>query len=306
MSTEIVKRNQELQKRGLPLTGKLTYEQASAILATIWKNAPEIERYKAAMLCADFGLHPLMNHVYLIKFNKYEKGKKVGEDWVTVLGIGATREIYARHGKYSYFDDTPRIMSDDEQKRLLGEVDAKNIVAITRLRNADGMEAQGYGKWPREQEPYGTDKGNSKQNMAMIRSERAAFKRLCPTVSLPQVEVIDEQFAPPPGSKVTVEKPETPREIESGEPPETGPGPETEPGSEAKKETTKQPTKTNGALTIDKVLTWVASKGKTYNRTWFFKNQKVFKEDVEEPTEKQLTEAMSEIITLTGWEGLKL
>ena len=72
MNTSVVARNQALQEKGLPLSGVVNFNQAKAIIASVWKGAPEIEQYKAAMLCQDFGLHPLMNHVYLIKYNRYE------------------------------------------------------------------------------------------------------------------------------------------------------------------------------------------------------------------------------------------
>ena len=89
-------------------------------------------------------------------------------------------------------------MTEEEQKRIFGEVDTKNIVAITKLRTKDGLEAPGYGKWPKEKEPYGTDKGNTKANMAFIRSERNAFGRLSPDALPVGVEVIDEAYAEVP------------------------------------------------------------------------------------------------------------
>jgi hypothetical protein len=151
-----------------------------------------------------------MKHVYLIKYDRYEKQsdgsrKKVGEDWTTVLGIGATRLIMSRQGSFSYVDDTPRIMSEEEQKKIFGRVDAANIVAITKLRTKSGLEASGYGKYPRDKNPMGTDKGNSVENMAFIRSERSAFGRLFPDAKLPAtVDVVDEQYMDTPSGKVEI------------------------------------------------------------------------------------------------------
>ena len=186
---ENIQAHRALAVKGVPLTGLINQEQATAILKTIWKDAPDTEVYKAAMLCKDFGLHPLMKHVFLIKFK---------DSWVTVLGIGATRLMMSRQGTFSYIDDTPRVMSKDEQERIFGKVDEHKIVAITKLRTKDGLEAQGYGKWAKTATAYGADKGNSGENMAFIRSERNAFGRLFPDAKLPRdVEIMDEAYLPP-------------------------------------------------------------------------------------------------------------
>lgn len=207
MSEENVNQHRELVAKGLPLRGLLTKEQATMILKTVWPGAPETEVIKAAILCRDFGLHPLMKHVYLIKYDRYSKQedgsrKKVGEDWSTVLGIGATRLIMSRQGSFSYLDDTPRIMTEEEQKRIFGRVDPANVVAITKLCTKSGLQANGYGKYPRDSKPMGTDKGNSIENMAFIRSERNAVSRLYPDAMLPEVDVVDEQYMDRPSIKM--------------------------------------------------------------------------------------------------------
>ncbi len=189
------KETNALVAQGIPMTGLITKDQATAILQTVWKKAPEIEVYKAAMLCQDFGLHPLMKHVYLIPYNE----GKSNETWATVLGIGATRLIMSRLGSFGYTDDTPRMMSEEEQIKIFGKVDEKNIVAITRLRTKDGLEAPGYGRYPKTGGYLmGEDKGNTRENMAFIRSERNAFGRLFPDANLPSkdIEVVDEQYIP--------------------------------------------------------------------------------------------------------------
>ena len=201
MSQEEIGTSQALVARGIPLTGVINKDQATTILNTIWKGAPPVEVYKAAMLCQDYGLHPLMKHVYLVKY----KGKE-GDNWATVLGIGATRLMMSRMGSFSYTDDTPRIMSDEEQVRIFGKVDKANIVAITRLKTKDGLEAQGYGKYPATGGYLmGEDKGNSRENMAFIRSERNAFGRLFPDAKMPSVEVVDEQYMETPSGTVDKE-----------------------------------------------------------------------------------------------------
>ncbi len=178
----------------IPKQGQLTKAQAMHILKLVYPNCPEEEIVRCAILCRDFGLHPLMKEVYLIPF----KGKDGNETYVTVLGINATRKLMALRGSYSYFDDTPRLMTPEEQKRVFGEVDSVNIVAITKLRTKDGLEAPGYGRWPKDKSPQGMDKGNTKANMAFIRSERNAFGRLSPDALPPNIEVIDEAYVDVP------------------------------------------------------------------------------------------------------------
>jgi len=173
----------------IPRQGQLTQSQAMHILQLVYPKAPQDEIIRCAILCKDFGLHPLMREVYLIPF----KDKSGKENYATVLGINATRKLI--RGSYSYTDDTPRLMTEPEQKRVFGEVDTENIVAITKLRTKDGLEAPGYGKWPKNKEPYGTDKGNTKVNMAFIRSERNAFGRLSPDALPLNVDIIDEAYA---------------------------------------------------------------------------------------------------------------
>ena len=195
------KETNALVAQGIPMTGIITKDQATAILQTVWKDAPPLEVYKAAMLCQDFGLHPLMKHVYLIPYNK----GKPNATWATVLGIGATRLIMSRLGSFGYTDDTPRIMSEEEQVRIFGKVDNQNIVAITKLRTKDGLTANGYGKYPKTGgSMIGEDKGNSRENQAFIRSERNAFGRLFPDANMPkaEIEVVDEQYLPTPSGLV--------------------------------------------------------------------------------------------------------
>jgi hypothetical protein len=172
----------------------LTKAGAMEVLQTIWPEAPEVEVLKAALICHQYGLNPLMKHLFLIPFKRRQKGMIVGEDWVTVLGIKANRLIAHRCDHYSYLDNTPRVMTDDEQKRIFGEVDDKRLWAITKLRDSKGNEAQGYGSWPKDEEPYGVEKGNTKANMAFIRSERNALDRLFPGEMPQGVEVIDEEY----------------------------------------------------------------------------------------------------------------
>lgn len=166
----------------------LTKSNAAEILRTIWPKAPAVEVTKAALLCASYGLNPLMSHVFLIPF----KGK-AGETWATVMGIKATRLIASRRTRYSY-QDGPRIMSEKEQEKIRGTIDPDNIWAITVLADEQGNKAPGYGSWPRSQAVYGSDKGNTSLNMAMIRSERNAFDRLIPGDMPASVDVLDERF----------------------------------------------------------------------------------------------------------------
>ncbi len=186
----------------------LTQETAELVVRTIWPNAPKADILKAAMICSQYELNPLMKHVFLIKFDRYEKGadgirRKVGEDWAAVLGIQATRLIAHRAGDFSYVDDTPRVMSKAEQETVFGEVFADRIWAITKLRDAKGNEAAGYGCWQKADGVYGTEKGNTRQNMAFIRSERQALDRLF-AGKMPSIEVVDERYIASNGREIDV------------------------------------------------------------------------------------------------------
>lgn len=167
----------------------LSKVEAQEIIDTIWPGAGKAspaEVYKAVSICVQYGLNPLMRHLYLIPFS----GK-----FVTVMGIGANRLIASRKHAYSYINDTPRLMNEDEQKRVFGKVDATNLIAITILKDIKtGAMARGYGKWPTNKNVQGEDKGNSQANMAFIRSERQALDRLYPADMPANVEVIDERY----------------------------------------------------------------------------------------------------------------
>jgi len=169
-------------------------ERLKDLLKLIWPKAPEEERFKAAALCASYRLNPLMKHVFLIPFEDHKTGET---SWVTVLGINATRTLARRTKPFGYVDG-PRVMTDDEQKRIFGKVEPDKIWAITVLRDKDGNEAPGYGCWPRNKRVYGDERGNTAENMAFIRAERNALQKLCPAEMPPaEFEAMEEQFAPP-------------------------------------------------------------------------------------------------------------
>lgn len=213
-----------LVAKGLPLSGQLTRPQAKEIIMTIWDRAPALEVYKATALCADFGLHPLMRHIYLIKYNRREHGQIVGADWVIQLGIGATRLIAHRKHRFGYKDDTPRRMTKEEGAKILGD-DYKpdeNIYAITRLVDMDSKaEVTGVGAFGnKERDPKGMEKGNTRLNMACIRSERKAIDRQYPAEMPTGYEVYDERYADTPSGKVDT----TSGEVVGDSPPGVGDG----------------------------------------------------------------------------------
>lgn len=177
----------------------LTRAQATEILKTIWPEAPEIEVLKAAIICHQYGLNPLMKHLFLIPFKRRKEGKVVGEDWVVILGISTNRLIAQRRHHYSYLDMTPRRMTDEEQEKIFGEVDDTKIWAITKLKDMDtGAEVIGVGSWPMDEVPYGAEKGNTKLNMACTRSERQALDRQYPAEMPQGVEVMEEKYIDSP------------------------------------------------------------------------------------------------------------
>lgn len=187
----------------------LTKADATTILKTIWPKAPDIEVQKAAIRCMQYGLNPLRKHLALLSFTNHKTGEVT---WATVESIEATRLIASRKHPYSYTDG-PRMMTDKEQEEIRGIVDSLSWWAVTELE-CEGRKARGYGSFPKfvqkyqdgkpvykdglpvmiPSEAYGAEKGNSPQNMAMLRSERQAFNRLLPADFPGDVEVMEGAF----------------------------------------------------------------------------------------------------------------
>src|SRR3990167_2687556 len=169
-------------------TSVITQSQAMYLLKTIWPGAPETEVIKAAILCRQYNLNPLMRQVYLVQF---------GKEWVTILGIKATRQIAQqalrqRGIRYSY-QDGPRVMTEKEQAKIRGKIEPDKIWAITVIKDSFDNLYPGYGFWPAGKQPYGSDKGNDALNMAFIRSERNALDKLAPG-ELPDIDTGDENY----------------------------------------------------------------------------------------------------------------
>ena len=182
--------------RQYALTPRLDKAQAIEVLKTCWPEAPEQEVIRAALLCATYQLNPLMKHVFLVPYKA--PGGKV--TWSIQIGIGATRLAASRRGPVSFLDG-PRIMSPDEQKRIRGKYEPEKIWAITKLGGKNGATSVGYGNYPSGgEEPKGCAKGNSRENMAMIRSECQALDRLYPAeMPMPSdLETVDESYEKSP------------------------------------------------------------------------------------------------------------
>ena len=219
--TKIGKPNQEVNKyreesffmaeQSLAVQSKLAKYQglttlnrdlSKEIIVTLWPEAEKAspaEVYKAMMLCVQYGLNPLMNHLFLLPFKEKETGKVT---FVTVLGIKANRLIASRKHKYTFLDDTPRIMSGDEQMKVYGKIQDDKIIFITKIKDLEtGAEAVGRGEWKKldswgkANTPKGTDKGNSMENMSATRSERQAYDRLYPA-DMPDnsIPVVDDAY----------------------------------------------------------------------------------------------------------------
>ncbi len=155
MTTEIGEQKTRALEKFSGITS-LRKEEAREIIDTIWPEAGKAspaEVFKAVTICAQYALNPLMKHLYLIPFwNKDEKRY----NYVAVLGIGATRLIASRKHAYSYIDDTPRLMTEDEQNKTFGEPSPNKLTAITVLKDMKtGATARGYGSWPKEVDPKG-------------------------------------------------------------------------------------------------------------------------------------------------------
>lgn len=177
--------------------------KAKEIVMSLWPEAPAIEVEKASILCTQYGLNPLMGHLALVKYDKYEgtgdKRHKVGEDWVRIIPIKANRLIVSQIKglkRWSYMDNTPRVMTEAEEKMIYGEAKKDRVRAITKLKaffvDCEPSEVQGYGEIMLNASLKGAEKGNSYQNMAFIRSERNAFDRLAPGSLPDDIVVVDD------------------------------------------------------------------------------------------------------------------
>jgi hypothetical protein len=69
-----------------------------------------------------------------------------------------------------------------------------HLCAITILIDEKGNKYPGYGRWPLSQNPKGMDKGNTKANMAMIRSESQALEKLAPGQMPEEPGVVDADY----------------------------------------------------------------------------------------------------------------
>jgi hypothetical protein len=175
---------------GITRTMVLTRKHAVDIVDHLWGEAPFIEKEKAAMLCVDYGLNPLAKHLFLIPYNRKDGGK----DWAIVMGIKAKRLIAYRQGRFSYADMTPRLMTNEEQKSYFGGISDAHISAITIIVDGAGNRYPGYGRYSLSENPKGMDKGNTRENMAMIRSESAALERYAPGAMPDNIDVIDADY----------------------------------------------------------------------------------------------------------------
>ena len=185
----------------IPKQGQLTQSQAMTILKLQYPGIPDNDIVKTAIFCKDFGLHPLANEVFIIPFKK--KWKDNSNKWheetrhSMVVGIPASRKMaHALKGDFSFLDDTPRAATEEEIIKQYGKDsdEAKdNIISVTKLEGVGGNKAIGFGLYPKSESPYGMDKGNTRRNMANIRSERQGIDRL-PGGVMPQVEVLDAKY----------------------------------------------------------------------------------------------------------------
>lgn len=179
----------------------MTEEQARDIVNLLWKNAPEVEKEKAILLCASLNLNPLQKHIYLIPFK---------DNWVTVMSIQASRTLASRKGKYRAlplgFNDTlpsPRALTEQEAKQIYGrDWKIDRLYVGIRLQDVKtGAEATAYKFWAPDartgEQPYGVDKGNSQFNMASIRAEREALSKLYGDDNIPpEVMMMDSRYLP--------------------------------------------------------------------------------------------------------------
>lgn len=184
----------------------LSKPEAREVLLTLWPEADQAspaEFFKAMMLCTQYGLNPLMRHLFLIPFWNSDKKRY---EHVCVQGITSNRLIASRKHHWTFLDDTPRIGSEAEEIKHYGKVNPAMLRAIAKMRDVDtGAEVTAWGEWPLKKkdrqgnlvdnDPKGIDKGNSMLNMTCIRAERKGLDMLYPADMPPiEIPVADEHF----------------------------------------------------------------------------------------------------------------
>jgi len=174
----------------------ITREAAKEIIETLWKGAPEVEKAKAIILCTGYNLNPLMKHIYLVKYKRWEDGKVVGEDWALIQGIQATRLLAHRKHKFTYLDMSPRIASQAEIEKVLGNTAKPDrIYGFCHLKDLEtGAESFGLKGISLKEKIKGVEKGNTHLNMACVRAERQALEYLYPAEMPSEGEIVDERF----------------------------------------------------------------------------------------------------------------
>ena len=110
----------------------LTKPQAKEILEAVFPEAPASEITRAMILCANYGLNPLMNHLFRIPFWNAAKGRN---DYVCVRGITTSRLIASRTHSWSFTDETPRIGTEKEIITHFGTADKNRVRAIAKIKD---------------------------------------------------------------------------------------------------------------------------------------------------------------------------
>ncbi len=178
---------------------------ATELLIVLFPGAAQASpaEFKTALgLCVDYGLDPRLGELFMIPFDKKDKeGKIISTTFSTVRALRATRKIAHRRHSWKYLDNTPRYMTEEEEKRVYKTVDPDKVRFITILEDVGThASAPGYGQWAKTKmfngkeypnTPKGLDKGNSMENMSAGRSERAALERLYSAEMPANVRVIE-------------------------------------------------------------------------------------------------------------------
>lgn len=178
---------------------ELARTDAWDIMHTVYPDVPDADLNRAVAICVSYKLNPLMNHLYMVSFNKNigtKKDPKWTKVWVPILGIGAVRLMASRSGPVSYgIEDTPRIMTSEEQMSRFGEVHDDRMWVIFKVQDPKtGATAVGMGHYRNDEEVRGADKGNTQFNMAAKRAEAQAVSRLRPGEMPGNIDVLDERF----------------------------------------------------------------------------------------------------------------
>ncbi len=190
-SQGIIKRQQEGH---LAIADTERYKDVMEFLANYYPYSGVADRIKVAQYLHFYRVPPDL--IYLIPYRNKGRAKAIGcecesfeecvhkdkgiYDWAMVRSEKA-RWMIASHGRTLVEVEPTHIMSEAEEIKYYAKVDPTKIRAVAHIKDLkSGAEVYGFGHWIRGKYPKGTDKGNSAEDMAILRAGTKACNKLPP------------------------------------------------------------------------------------------------------------------------------